>query len=456
MIQSVFGYSSVEMETVSRRLKFCNRETSLGPNRAGVSIAVLKKLLACGRIFRLLDCIHWAAQAPALSFLKVYEPRMAQARQALRQPGQNPHAHMTNRLEDLLKDSGQPGLVELRELLDVLLARDGGTCRLLEHHQLSAPHARVFRLRFGVNGNGVRSLVVKRLEPVIAQRNELVATRWLPAIGLGESGPRLLGVAAERCGQCVWHVYQDLGDWALAANDPEPKRVAAAVALIAQIHTRFAEHPLLAECRLGGADLGIHFFASNVRDAIRGLHSIQPPQLELSPRQLQLRDRLLARLHKLKNELASRALALDELGGPETLLHGDLWTTNTFVVPAGSGLQARLIDWDHAGVGPASYDLSTFLLRFPPGHRGWILELYRDAVARAGWRLPPARDLNLLFETAEYGRYANRIIWPAIALLKDRAEWAFDELAEIDQWFEVLQPVLTDEKEIRDGMPVTP
>ena len=27
---------------------------------------------------------------------------------------------MTNRLEDLLKDSGQPGLVELRELLDVL------------------------------------------------------------------------------------------------------------------------------------------------------------------------------------------------------------------------------------------------------------------------------------------------------------------------------------------------
>jgi len=75
-----FGYGSVEIETVSRWLKFCNRETSLGPNRAGVSIAVLKKWVACGSIFRLLDCIHWAAQAPALSFLTSMNP-------AWRKPG---------------------------------------------------------------------------------------------------------------------------------------------------------------------------------------------------------------------------------------------------------------------------------------------------------------------------------------------------------------------------------
>src|SRR2546425_12610981 len=118
---------------------------------------------------------------------------------------------MTNGLEDLLKDSGQTGLVELRELLDVLLTRGGGTCRLLEHHQLSVPHARVFRLRFGVNGDGVRSLVVKRLEPGIAQRNELVISRWLPAIGLGDNGPILLAAAAQRGGQCVWHGWPDLG-----------------------------------------------------------------------------------------------------------------------------------------------------------------------------------------------------------------------------------------------------
>jgi len=35
-------------------------------------------------VYRLLDCIHWAAQAAALSFLTVHQPRMAQALQALR------------------------------------------------------------------------------------------------------------------------------------------------------------------------------------------------------------------------------------------------------------------------------------------------------------------------------------------------------------------------------------
>ena len=354
---------------------------------------------------------------------------------------------MSNGLEDLLKDSGQPGLVELRELLDVLLARGGGTCRLLEHHQLSAPHARVFRLRFGVNGDGVRSLVVKRLEHGIAQRTELVATRWLPAIGLGESGPRLLGVAAERSGQCVWHVYEDLGDWALAAKSPVMARVKVAVELIAQVHTRFADHPLLPECRLYGGDLGIGFFSANVRDAIRCLGALRTPEVNLSSDHAALRDRLLARLHMLLDEQSDRTQALDELGGPETLLHGDLWTSNTFAVPAENGWRARLIDWDHAAVGPISYDLSTFLLRFPVEHRLKILDLYREAVASANWRLPPAPALNRLFETAEYARFANRVIWPAIALARDGAEWGFDALAEVEQWFEEMQPVLRAENE---------
>jgi thiamine kinase-like enzyme len=47
---------------------------------------------------------------------------------------------------------------------------------------------------------------------------------------------------------------------------------------------------------------------------------------------------------------------------------------------------SRLIDWDHAGVGPASYDLSTFLLRFPPGRRKAILDLYGRCLEVAGAR----------------------------------------------------------------------
>ena len=68
-------------------------------------------------------------------------------------------------------------------------------------------------------------------------------------------------------------------------------------------------------------------------------------------------------------------------------------------------------------------------------------------MARAGWRLPGTQALNLLFETHEYARFANRIIWPAIALVKDRAEWGVEELAEIEHWFEMLRPVLARENE---------
>jgi Ser/Thr protein kinase RdoA (MazF antagonist) len=148
-------------------------------------------------------------------------------------------------------------------------------------------------------------------------------------------------------------------------------------------------------------------------------------------------------MYKLLDEQPYRVQALAELGGPETLLHGDLWISNIFVLPTPNGLQARLIDWDRVGVGPVSYDLSTFLLRFPAHHRLWILDLYRESVGAVGWRLPSARDLNLLFDTAECARFANYVIWPAIALLKDRAEWGFDELAAVEQWFETLEPVLS-------------
>ena len=124
-----------------------------------------------------------------------------------------------------------------------------------------------------------------------------------------------------------------------------------------------------------------------------------------------------------------------------------------FVIPTDTGLRARLIDWDHAAVGPASYDLSTFLLRFPVQHRPWVLDLYQQAIARAGWRLPSVPDLNRLFETHEYARYANRIIWPAIAHVVDHAQWAVDELAEIDQWFENFGAVLARETGTRAENP---
>src|SRR5437667_995944 len=117
-------------------------------------------------------------------------------------------------LDQLLESTRQRGLPELRNLLRELLGGCQATGRLLDEQQLSSPHPRVYRVRFGLNG-AVRSLVIKRLEPAVAQRNQLVMSRWLPAVGLLDHGPTLLGAAAERTGQCVWHVYEDLGDWAL-------------------------------------------------------------------------------------------------------------------------------------------------------------------------------------------------------------------------------------------------
>jgi len=279
---------------------------------------------------------------------------------------------MIEGLDRVLEGSGQRGVTELRGLLQELLGGPDITGRLLEEQLLQPRAMRVFRLRFAVNGR-TRSLVIKRLKPEIAQRNELVAKRWLPAIGLNDGGPPLLGSVAE----------------------------------------------------------------SNVRDAIYALEAWQP-----AAQQDGLRDRLLDRLYKLRDELPERAQALAEGGGPETLLHGDLWAINVFVIPDANGRRARLIDWDHAAVGPASYDLSTFLLRFPSEHRLWVFELYRQAVSDIGWRLPGESELNLLFETHEYARFANRIIWPAIALVMDGAAWGAEALAEIDGWFEQFESVL--------------
>jgi hypothetical protein len=283
--------------------------------------------------------------------------------------------------------------------------------------------------------------VVKRLSPRTARANELVAQRWLPAVGLEGACPELLGVVHERSSPKVWHIHEDVAGGGLDDSLLDRARAVPAVELIVDLHTRFTGHALLPQFGKHGEELGMGFFDVHVArsiDALESIGSLGPP---LSREQAELRDRLLDRVERLSAKRDEQAALLDKWGGPDTLLHGDLWPSNTLVVRRADGFQAVLIDWDHVGLGPVTYDLSTFLYRLAPKHRAWILTLYREAAARRGWQLPDDSTLNVLCETAESARYACNLGDAALAASRGEA-WGFPMLAEIDTWFARLQPAL--------------
>jgi hypothetical protein len=343
---------------------------------------------------------------------------------------------LRERLARSLEEWREPGAAELCDLLQGLLPTAAGSDGAIRLERLQKA---VYRLRLG--SGSPRTLVIKRHTPAIAHTDRLVMERWLPALRLGDRCARLLGAAAQREGRWVWHLYEDLGSEALV-DRREPRYLEAAVDLIADLHTRGAHHPLLPEVRWHGRDYGVHFFTSNLHDAIAALEALATLPGDAPPSFATVRQRLLERLHKLLEEAPGRARVLEEAGGPDTLLHGDLWPKNVFVSVAGDRPRARLVDWDHVGVGPCSYDLSTFLYRSSTEARPGILRRYREAVERAGHRLPADGELNLLCHTAETARGANCIIWPAMALLHDGAEWGRTALVDIERWFAVLRAPL--------------
>lgn len=300
----------------------------------------------------------------------------------------------------------------------------------------------VHRLCFEA-GAGPERVIAKRLDPPTARVNRLVAERWLPAAGLEWAAPRLRRALPDEEAGEAWHVYDDLGGRPLDRARCDPREVEPVVELLAELHARFAVHPTLGEAREAGGELGIAFFDREVDRCAPILESIGSAGPSLSEERAELRERLLERIEHLRDERAERALVLRSEGGPDTLLHGDLWPTNVLVLERGERFEARLIDWDHAGVGPLSYDLSTLLYRLPPRHRPAVLAAYREAAARRGRRLPPDHSLESLFETAECARYACCLAEAALAAARGE-RWGFEDMAEIESWFAALEPVLTE------------
>ncbi|UCE02616.1 MAG: aminoglycoside phosphotransferase family protein [Candidatus Latescibacterota bacterium] len=350
---------------------------------------------------------------------------------------------MIRTLDTLLADSNRPGLPELRAVLAALLGETAGRARLLQEENLS--RERVFRLRLQADDT-IHSLVIKVLPVERARREQMSIRRWLPRLGFERHAPRLLGVAADRNGERVWHVYEDLPGGTLKECAADRDAVRAAIDLIARLQLAAVEQPLLSECRLIGQDLGPQFFAASVRDAMRGLQALRKLQIA-DPARREMVEQLLDRMLDLQAESAERTRVFDALDWPETLQHGDLWTTNVVMAREKRGPHAYLIDWDHAGVGPAIFDLSTLLRHFPPHDRAWILDVYRSHVARAKWHWPNLGELDFLFETAELARFANCVTWCALAATEDGRDaipaWVFEDLADIDSWFRDLTPLMS-------------
>ena len=341
---------------------------------------------------------------------------------------------MIEGLDLLVADQDPSSAFVLGNSLDEFIRDRYGSGRLLYQERIKA---QVYRLHFELEDKPL-ALILKCLEARIARRTELVARRWLPAVGLVQAGPPLLTTIGMPDGQSVWHIYSDLGSRSLAEDMGNREGMAASVKLIAELHQRFIDHPFMAEFRLYGNDLGAHFVESNLKDAMLALEAITKHH-NTGKGKWAVVDQLLDRISIIMDELPSRLRILKEFSGPETLLHGDLWPSNMFVSPDG---QIRLIDWDRAAAGPIGYDVSTLILRFPPRQRIEIMDLYREATHSSAWEIPAYKDLNNLFETFEFARYACLIIWPAIALWENSPSWALEQLEEIERWFRVWEPVL--------------
>lgn len=362
-------------------------------------------------------------------------------------------------LKHQLSDQGGPQLSALRALLQQLAggASIRGQCIKEEAMQRS----NVFRLAWEADGDDQR-FVVKRFLSACSTIERNVISRWLPQVGLAHLAPHLLGVAREPSGRHVWHVYEDLGDGALDQKEsengrastrdrgflsplqvpPDRDHVSVVVRLAASLHDAFLNHSLLAECRTACVELGSRYLESSVHDAMGAVETLRSSHVTIPATQAVLLDALLDKLRDLHEQLSWRRPLLDRLGGPDTLLHGDLGVQNAFVLHRDHGLDGRLIDWDHAGVGPASYDLSTLLMQLPAADRIWTLDAYLENRHNASAIWPTHEEWNLLFESHEYARLANCVIWPAKAAMEGEVAWALEELAGIKGWFDALRPTL--------------
>src|SRR2546426_81828 len=157
------------------------------------------------------------------------------------------------------------------------------------------------------------------------------------------------------------------------------ERLKPAVDFIAELHPRAAGHSLVPEIRFRARDHGVPFFLSNLRDAVAAPGALRNYAPDAPHEFPAARARLQDGLQRLLDDAPRRVRLMEEHGGLDPILHGDLWPKNIFVSMTAAAPDPRLIDWDHVGAGPFSYDVSTLLYQSSPSERPWMLRRYREA-----------------------------------------------------------------------------
>jgi hypothetical protein len=293
--------------------------------------------------------------------------------------------------------------------------------------------------RVFLDGSPRTSVVVKCLPSSRSELERKVTGRWLPSVGLEHLGPPRLLAIGDPDGERTWHVYDDLGSHGLDQPDVSSGSIIAAMDRVAALHASFSNSAMLPEPRFAAYDMGVHYYARSVGDALRSVESLVPPAVEMSPEEVATRDAVLELLTRLADDAPRRLHLLMHEAGPETLVHGDLTRANVFVVPDGDRSLVFLIDWDRCGVAPAGFDISTHLAYYDAPQRQIVLESYTSAMAERGFTFPDDLDWQLLVQTFEAGRLANQIIWVALGIHEANG-WSF---AELQAWRDELAAVMS-------------
>lgn len=204
-------------------------------------------------------------------------------------------------------------------------------------------HQGIYRLP-GIGEGG--AVVVAKWGPAGAiLRERLIQEQVLPYLPL--TAPRYYGTCLD--GPDGWLFLEDVGDQRYSRSEPEHMRVAAE--WVGTLHT--------VASGIGAADglpdAGPSRYLRQLRGARAKVHdclgrwTFAPPEVEVLASLLSWCDVLEARWGHVEAGCT---------GSPTTLVHGDFQPKNAFVRSNGHGVQIFPIDWEMAGWGPPSIDLT--------------------------------------------------------------------------------------------------